>query len=148
MTILWVQKRSNALVPDGDESIAEFAKLPFGKSLQCEVKRPRNGPHHRLFWTICTRIANGIGTNEENVSDLLKISTGHYTLVKSKSLGELKLPKSISFAAMEQTDFSVFFERCLVIIFEEWGIDRDAFSDLLDVPGSYGTVKPTPEKAA
>lgn len=148
MTVLWLRRAGNALYPDGDESVAEFSKLRFGKPLHCEVKQPRNGAHHRLFWAICARVANGIGADSENVSDVLKIASGHYTLVKSKSLGEVKLPKSISFAAMDQTDFAQFFERCLVVIFEEWGIDREAFSDLIDIPGEYGAAKSSPEKAA
>lgn len=141
MTTLWLRRVGNALYPDGDESVAEFSKLPFSKPLRCEVKQPRNGGHHRQFWAVCARIANGTGTASENISDVLKIATGHYTSIRSKSYGEIRLPKSIAFHNMDETSFCEFFNRCMTVIFEEWGIDRDAFSDILDVPGEYGVTK-------
>lgn len=131
MVDLWLKRVGVALVPDGDESIAVFSKIPFNKSLHAQVKQPRNGGHHRLFWAIVHRVAEGVGAEPDNVCDVLKIATGHCTTVKTKSHGVLSLPKSISFAAMDQSEFSVFFEKCLVTIFDEWEIDRSAFQDLI-----------------
>lgn len=131
MVNIWLKRVGVALLPDGDESIAVFSKIPFNKSLYAEVKQPRNGAHHRLFWAVVQRIANGIGKSADEVCDVLKIGTGHCTYVQTKSYGRLALPKSISFAAMDQTAFSEFFEKALVVIFEEWGIDRSAFQDLI-----------------
>lgn len=141
MTTLWLRRVGNALHPDGDESVAEFAKLPFVKSLRCEIKQPRNAAFHRLYWAVCARIATGVGSNSENISDVLKIATGHYTTIRSKNYGEIRLPKSIAFHNLDETAFREFFLRCLVVIFQEWGIGADAFSDLLDVKGEYGTTK-------
>lgn len=134
MATLWVQRRGNSLMPDGAESHAVFSKLPFGKSLRVEIKQPRNGAHHRLFWVLCTRIADAIGAEPENVSDVLKIRTGHVTKINTKQ-GLYELPKSISFASLDQQGFSDFFNRCVTVIETEWGIARsdvlDAVSDLL-----------------
>lgn len=131
MVDLWLKRVGVALLPDGDESIAAFSKIPFNKPLRAEVKQPRNVQHHKLFWSIVHRVADGIGSEPENVCDVLKIATGHCTTVKTKTHGTLSLPKSISFAKMDQTAFSEFFEKCLVVIFQEWGIDRSAFADLI-----------------
>lgn len=82
-----------------------------------------------------SRIADAIGAEPENVSDLLKIETGHCTTIKSKKYGVIRLPRSISFANMDQTAFSDFFNRCVTIIETEWGIARsdvlEAVDDLL-----------------
>lgn len=133
--IIWLKRVGNTLVPDGDDSGAEFAKLPFAKVLQAEVKHPRNVAHHRLYWALVHRIAAAIGAEPENVSDLLKIETGHCTIIRSKKYGEIRLPQSISFAKMDQSQFHDFFEACVRIIYENWGIARsdilDAVSDLL-----------------
>lgn len=131
MADLWLKRVGMALVPDGDESIAAFSKLPFNKSLHAEVKQPRNGAHHRLFWSIVHRIAEGIGKNSEEVCDVLKVGTGHCTWVQTKSYGKIPLPKSISFASMDQAAFSEFYDKALIVIFSEWGIDREAFADLI-----------------
>lgn len=138
MAEIWMRRVGNALFPDGDESIAELTKLPFGKSMRVTTKLPRNARFHRLYFAVCARIAGGVGQTSENISDVLKIATGHYTTIKSKTHGEIRIPKSIAFQAMTQTDFNDFYERCLVVIFSEWGIERAALSDLIDMAGTYG----------
>lgn len=131
MNDFWAIRVGNVLVPDGTESIAAFAKLPFGKPMKVEVKQPRNLQHHKLFWALCQRIADGIGSTAENVSDVLKIGSGHFSLVRTKTYGDLKLPKSIAFNNMDQTEFHAFFERCVQTIYSEWAIDPASVADLL-----------------
>lgn len=134
--IIWLKRVGNGLFPDSDDSAAEFAKLPFGKTLQAEVKQPRNVRFHRLYWSLVHRIASAVGSDPENISDLLKIETGWCDIIRSKKYGEIRLPKSISFAAMDQTAFSTFFESCLRVIYENWAIERNdvlaALGDLLE----------------
>ncbi len=136
MATLWVRRVGNVLHPDGDVSIGALSKLPFNKPLKAEIKAPRNGKHHRLYWELVNRIADAVGAEPDTVSDTLKIATNHCTIVKSKTYGVLRLPKSISFAALDQQAFSDFFERCLVVVKAEWGIDRPdilaALGDLLE----------------
>lgn len=120
----WVIKAGASLRAADQESFDALMGLPTGKSLKAEVKLPRNAAHHRLYWTLCHRIAAAVGSTSENVSDLLKIGTGHCDVIRSKSYGEVRLPKSISFASMDQWAFSEFFERCVKVIYEEWGIAR------------------------
>src|SRR4051812_3219687 len=120
MSDFYARRVNNALLPDGDESIAEFAKLPFGKSLRVEVRQPRNVQFHKLYFALCKRIADGIGSTSENISDVLKVATGHVHIIRTKSYGDVTVPKSISFAKMDQTEFSGFFERCVKVIYDEW----------------------------
>lgn len=138
MTKLWLKRVGNALHPDGDESVIALSKVPFGKSFAAELRQPRNGAFHRLYWALCQRVAEGIGATAENVSDALKIATGHYTTLRTKTYGDLKQPKSISFAAMDNAAFSEFFERCVQTIYTEWKIDPAAVEDLL-VPQALST---------
>ncbi len=135
MATFWCIRRGDALYPDGSDSAAAMTKVPFGQRIQVEAKRPRNAGHHRLYWALCARIGAAIDVDPENISDILKIETGHCTVVRTKSRGEIRLPKSISFAKMDQTAFDAFFERCVRVIQTEWGISRseiqDAVADLL-----------------
>lgn len=124
MAEFWATRKGDSLVPDGAESFAAFSKIPFGKTVKVEAKQPRNSGHHRLFWALCARIGDAVGASSENVCDLLKIETGHCDIVRSKKYGEIRLPRSISFAKMDQTEFRVFFERCVIVICDTWGMDR------------------------
>jgi len=131
MTILFVQRVGHGLFPDGDESIAAFEKIPAGKPIRCEVKQPRNVRFHRLYFALCQRIGDGVGLTSENVSDLFKIATGHVTKIKTKR-GIIEVPKSIAFNNLDDLGFREFFNNCMRVAFEEWGLEPDAFSDLLD----------------
>ena len=130
MTFLFVQKVGDALVPDSDESREILEKLAPGRSYRCEVKQPRNLQFHRLYFALCQRIGSGVGLTAENVSDLFKLATDHVTVIKTKA-GMVKVPKSISFQAMDNTEFSAFFERCVAAAYEHWGIDPADVADLL-----------------
>lgn len=131
MSEFWVHRVGSVLAPLDMESVDELDKLPRNKPLHVEVKQPRNAAHHRLYWSLCARIAEARGVTAENVSDVLKIATGHVTTVRTKSYGEIHIPKSISFAKMDQTAFREFFERCVMVIYEEWQIEPETVSDLL-----------------
>lgn len=132
MSILFLRRVGNVLHAEGDESVCELLKLPMNKSLRCEVKMPRNPRFHALYFALCARIANGIGSDAETISTVFKYSTGHYDIIRSKKHGELKVPKSISFAKLDNTSFGEFFEKCVQVAFVEWGLDAAAFADLLD----------------
>lgn len=135
MADLWLIREGMNLRPFGTESAAILSKIPFGKVLRAEVKQPRNGPHHRLFWTLCARIGDAVGCEHEDIAYLLKIRTGHVRHITTKR-GQEEVPKSISFAAMDQTAFAAFFDKCVYVIFNEFGIARadilDCVKDLLE----------------
>lgn len=131
MSTLWCTRTGGALRPADDESLAEFAKLPVGKPLEVTIRQPRNAAHHRLFWSLCARIAEAKGVTAENIADVLKIATGHVQIISTKSYGRIHIPKSISFAKMDQTEFHAFFERCVLVVYDEWGIEPEMVNDLL-----------------
>lgn len=102
-----------------DTAVEALRGIKFGTLVQVEVIRVRNAKHHRLYWAMCAKIANAVGLTPENVSDVLKLHTGHYTTIVTDR-GTYKVPKSISFAAMDQVAFREFFDRCCEVICIEW----------------------------
>lgn len=126
----WAVRVGNALVPDGDGSLAEFEKLPFGKPLQTEVTQPRNSAHSRLYWKLCQRIGSGIGKPAEWVSDAFKVETGHYDQFDYGGRQHIVL-RSIAFHKFDQIQFREFFESCIKIMYENWKIDTASVADLL-----------------
>lgn len=122
METLFVRRVGNALHPDGADCAAVVSKLPFGRAIRVEIKQPRNVRFHRLYWALINRIADAVGADPENVSDLLKIESGYCTLVRSKKYGDIRLPGSISFAKMDEMAFRKFFDCCVQVIHENWAI--------------------------
>lgn len=127
---LWCIKRGKGLEPYGDESVTEFAHLPFEKPLQVDVAQPRNSGHHRLFWALCARIGRGIGKDAEWVERAFKVETGHFDVFRYGKRESLVL-RSIAFHKMDQLAFREFFERCVQIMYERWKIDPASVADLL-----------------
>lgn len=109
----------SGLQPADDSAREMLAGVPIGKMVTARVSRPRNLQHHRLYWALCSAIASSIGAQRENVSDVLKIRTGHVTIVQTKS-ERYRLPRSISFAKMSQDEFNTFFAECTRVICEEF----------------------------
>lgn len=134
MADLWAIREGMALRPFGAESGAVFSKIPFGKPFYVEVRQPRNGAHHRLFWTLCTRIADAVGCESEDISHIIKVRTGHVRIVKTAK-GIQEIPRSISFASMDQIAFKAFFDKAVYVIENEFGIAKPdilaAVADLL-----------------
>jgi hypothetical protein len=132
MATLFLKRVGFYLVPDGDESVSALSSLPFGKSLKAEVKQPRNPAFHRLYFALCKRIADGVGRDAEEISTVFKFATGHVDQIHSKTYGYIKIPKSISFAKLDETAFREFFNACVAVALDEWGIEPEALSDLID----------------
>lgn len=118
---VFMVRTMSGLAPDptDERSAAALRGVKIGASVAVEVTRPRNIQHHRLYWAMCSKLAGSIDAEPENISDVLKIRTGHCVTIQTKS-GPIQLPRSISFAAMDQAEFREFFERCCRVISMEW----------------------------
>lgn len=113
------KRTATGLAPDGDEAATAMRGIKIGEIVAVEIKRPRNMKHLRLYWALVSHIANAIDVEPESISDVLKLKTGHFVTVNTKS-GPLQFPRSISFAKMDQAAFGAFFERCCRVICTEW----------------------------
>jgi hypothetical protein len=102
--------------------VCDVAKVFCGKKradslVMVEAVAPRNAKQHRLYWAMCAKIADAIpgDYSAENISDLLKLRTGHSTILSTRT-GEVSVPKSISFANMKDDEFQAFLDRCMTIV--------------------------------
>lgn len=107
------------LIPDCDTAREALQGVPVGALVACEVSRPRNLRHHRLFWKLCSSIGEAVGVHRDAVANVIKLRTGHTLLVKTAK-GLHEFPKSISFAKMDQGQFSAFFNDACMIVCSEF----------------------------
>lgn len=126
--VLFVQSDGRALWPLSKASALALDDLPKGVPLRVEPSQPRNVKQHRLFWAFATYVAaalndgpTALAWDAERVVMHLKLATGHVELAKlapkdAKRLGidHVALPKSISFAAMDGTEFSRFMDQAFI----------------------------------
>jgi len=93
-------------------------KLKFGDVVTVEVKKPRNGKHHRLYWALVSMVWENqerYATAEE-LHEALKVSAGICTQVELPSGQVVKIPGSIAFDKMDQTEFGQFYDRICDLI--------------------------------
>ena len=88
----------------------------MGSDVWVTLRRPRNPRHHAKYWVLCTLIADNLdGATAEDVSDVIKLRTGHVRRIPTKQ-GVHVLPGSISFAQMDQTAFEAFFDSAVRVV--------------------------------
>ena len=127
-----VAKKLRGLYPVDESGEAVLHKIGQGEIVAIELKRERNIQHHRKFFAMLNIILENQDTYK-SLDDLLavcKIRIGHCRTVQTKS-GEVKLPESISFAAMDQSQFEAFYDRAIAWVVTEVvpGLDRQALDD-------------------
>lgn len=139
---LFMKRVGDTLKPEGPEDYEDFKKLPLGKLISVDVRQSRSGAQHRLWWGLCRRIGDSVGSEAESVSDLLLIESGHYETLRSKKYGDIMRAKSIAFTALDQSDFNQLFDKAVDVIVSNWGIARkdvlEAVQDLLIPTEKHG----------
>lgn len=87
--------------------------IPNGTIVKATIKRPRNIRHHRLYWGLVSILFENQSryATPEELSDVIKVATGHCTVIQTGEGKEIRIPKSISFAKMDQDAFRQFFDR-------------------------------------
>lgn len=116
---VFIRTVAGHLIPGDDAAREALHGIPPGALVACEVSRPRNLKHLRLYWKLCGTVGDAVGVHRENVSDLIKLRTGHYVTVKSAS-GLHMFPRSISFSKLDQAGFAKFFDEACRIVCAEF----------------------------
>lgn len=102
------------LEPIDDAGKDTLAKIGIGTVVSVEVKRPRNVHFHRKFFAMLNLILQNQEhyQSTDDLLDVCKLRIGHVRVIQTKN-GEVRLPKSISFAAMDEAAFSEFYDRAV-----------------------------------
>ena len=108
-----IYARTNfGFVPASDTARRFAERVRIGDLVELEGRQPRNLAHHRKFWSLMTwtaENAEGFETAEQ-VCHTVKVLMGHCDFVPDGKGALVAVPKSISFAAMDQTAFDAFYK--------------------------------------
>lgn len=124
---LLVQNTALGLVPLYDDGFDEKRKLKVGQVYQADIKVVRNINFHRKMWAMLNtawallpeKTQNGFRSFEGFRSYLL-VAAGFYDTYFSPRLKEfVEVPKSMSFASMDDAEFSDCYEAIKNVI---WSI--------------------------
>lgn len=125
MTCVYLIKKNGFLIPSSECDQENIALMTDGKTYKCEFSSPRNIKFHRRYFALLDVLFNIFDPepvshkgevaikNRERFRKDIAIATGHYELVVSIK-GECKAEaRSISFASMDETQFSELYSRTI-----------------------------------
>lgn len=111
---LLMQKRLGSLHPYDDAGTEALSKINPDEIVKITYSRPRNLRFHCKFFAMLGIIL----ANQEHYKttdellNVCKLRTGHVTVVQTPQ-GKERWPASISFANMDETEFSAFYDRAV-----------------------------------
>lgn len=141
MTAILLARHLSSLRPVDEAGETLLQGLRQGEIVRAEIRRPRNVQHHRWLWALATIVAQNstVWRNSEDVVTALKFATGHVTTFRIPGTDKVyEIPRSISFAKMDQDAFKQFSDRCIGVITERWlpGVSSEALrQEVLEMMG-------------
>jgi len=128
MAELFLAKRCGVLMPASESDSEKLATLTEGETIRADIKRPRNVAFHRKYFALLDVLFNifepvvsgekwygGVQPikNRDRFRKDIAIATGHYTLVVNIKNEVRAEADSISFASMDETQFTELYNRTL-----------------------------------
>lgn len=85
-----------------------------------EIRKIRNPAFHRKFFALISLIYHNQSRfrSIEELLDVIKVMVGHANVVE-KDGKEIYIPKSISFAKMDELEFQAFYDRVITFVCEK-----------------------------
>jgi hypothetical protein len=110
-------RKGGRFVPADVVSAEAIDGIREGETVRAVITRPRNVGHHRKFFALLQVVfdAQDRFPTVEALLDAIKIATGLYDTYKLNGREVMKL-RSISFASMDQKEFTAFYDRVLHLI--------------------------------
>lgn len=133
MKTRWTKASNDTLIAEDEDTRAWLAKRPRHALIEATTKELRNAAMHRKFFALINLVFQNqeIYKTQDQFLEALKIASGHcdFILAPHPRTRETHLnfvPKSISFAKMDQGEFEAFYDKvCDVIIRDFWpGMDK------------------------
>lgn len=132
MATAHLTRTAGGLVPSDQETLAWLEKIKLGAAINAEVRQPRNGKFHRKFFAMLdvaysnhdwpeTKTPWGRATvNRDLFRRYVIVRAGHYEAALTPH-GEVRAePKSISWAKMDEAEFSKLYSDVLDVILREF----------------------------
>lgn len=121
MAAILVKRTLSGLAPADDAAAAVLRRIDLGTVMLADVRRPRNLSAHRRWWALVNMIyANSDIYPSPDVAHChLKLLAGCADAVALKGTGEIVMvPKSMSFSAMDETEFQAVWQRAVKAVVE------------------------------
>ncbi len=126
MDLYLVKTNNGTFIPAYDSDHEAAKKIKSGEMVKGSITRPRNVGFHKKFFALLN-----LGfQNQEQYEDfesfraVVIMKAGFYTKIATDR-GAVYLPKSISFAKMDETEFEQVYDKVLDVIIAVIGVTKE-----------------------
>ncbi len=130
MTTAFLRKTNRGWIPTDEASKEISDAFAIGDVVKIDLKKPRNYEHHKKAFSMFNAVLDNHPTYEtiEQVLDEIKFRLGYLDRSVIDGVAVFKL-KSISFSAMGQEKFNLFYSRAIDVILKHMivGANREEF---------------------
>ena len=123
---IMVERTRTGLVPCTAYDCEMLDNYAPGQLFELGERSRRSNPQLNTYWLALDRVVKATGhwPTKEHLSDELKKVCGYFSWSMDLETGEMsKVPDSISFGAMGQTDFRTYFDAAMAKLAEAIGYD-------------------------
>jgi len=112
---------TQALIPADGISAESLSQLPHEEVFKVVLTRPRSIGHHRKFFALIRALYDSLPDKSgyptmDNFLTAIKIGIGHIDMYETASGAKYPVPKSISFANMQQDEFNQFYDSVIDLV--------------------------------
>lgn len=126
MRLYLVKTDAGTVIGWGPEDTEYLARLEPGECIEAETRKARNPGHHRKFFALLQSAFVG-QSRYKRLEDLLiemKLRAGWYEEHITADGKLVYVPKSISWAQMDQQEFDRFYAEAIVALAEMFGSEE------------------------
>lgn len=131
MKITLIKNLNGKFTPAYDTDYELAKKIEVGEPFEFEYKKPRNYKFHKKFFALL----NLVFQNQERYTSLehlrkdLIIEAGYYDTRYDFQGKEILEAHSISFANMDEVEFSELYNRCVDVVVKYFNFDREDIAE-------------------
>lgn len=113
------RRGEHGLVPLDDE-LPGWKRIKPGDIVEIEYVRPRSQQFHKLFFALLKLVAdNQEQYGMDEILDVVKIGVGHTRVIAMPGDFVFRVPKSISFASLDDDEFADFFRSAVDFVISD-----------------------------
>jgi len=146
-------KKAGVFYPGDDDTQAAMARIPDGKWLSAETKRQRNPQHHRLYWSLVSKVFDNLPEGspyktKDQLHTALKFAVGHTEILPMPNGAPKVIPKATDFEKMDQTEFDAYYDAVSDVIGKHFlpGVtDADLKAEVAEMIGATPDMRHYPK---
>lgn len=112
---------------------SEKAEQLRGKELMATFTQSRNIRFHKKFFALLGVARDMADTdyNAEQFRAYVTVGAGYCEFIQDSEGGVVAIPKSISFAKMDETEFNRLYNDALTFICQKWALDTNQVNQIV-----------------